>query len=99
MRWRDRRNALTQALTGTPQEIAEVILSHLGVDGAKKVSRALDKRMRAIKPDCEVCKGTGYMPLRFSTACGLPMFQGHLPCDCGRLASGFIEKAAGDRDG
>jgi hypothetical protein len=45
-RWRDKRNALAGVLTGTPREIAAGILRHLGPDRARKVMRALGKRLR-----------------------------------------------------
>jgi hypothetical protein len=61
-RWRDKRNDLAQDLVGTPDDICEAILRRLGVDQARKVARALDKRLRNIKPDCPACRGTGFAP-------------------------------------
>jgi hypothetical protein len=65
-RWRDKRNLLADALTGTPKDIADGILRELGVEQAKKVTRALDKRFRNLKPDCPQCGGTGFSVLSFS---------------------------------
>ena len=58
-RWRDKRNEEARALKGKPKEIAERILRELGVKEAARVVRALDKRLRNIKPDCPRCNGTG----------------------------------------
>ena len=89
-RWRDKRNELAQALTGTPKQVAEAILAHLGPRDARRVLRALDKRLSAIKPDCEGCGGTGFMPVIFSTPCGMPIGPGRHPCDCGELAAAIV---------
>ena len=51
-RWREKRNELAVALTGKPNEVADNILRNLGADQARKVSRALDKRLRDLKSDC-----------------------------------------------
>jgi hypothetical protein len=79
-------------LLGTPDEICEAILSHLGVDQAKKVARALDKRLRNVKPDCLACGGTGFAPAQFSTACGMPIGSGKIPCDCSPAMQGLAKK-------
>jgi len=71
-RRRDNRNEMASVWDGTPKEITEAILSHLGVDKAKKVGRALDKRLRNIKPDYVACGGAGCAPVHFLTACGKP---------------------------
>jgi hypothetical protein len=89
---------LAQALSGTPNEICEAILSHLGVDETKKILRALDKRLRNIKLDCLACGGTGFAPVRLTTACGIPLFGGssRMKCDCSptmqRMASATERK-------
>jgi hypothetical protein len=69
-----------------PKEIAEGLLSEIGVDRARKVLRALEKRLAAIKTDCPACKGTGFMwyqiegkECRFSQ-----------PCDCGPKAEEYV---------
>ena len=43
-RWRDRRNALIEALTGSPAKAAEAIVAMLGVDKARKVAKALEQK-------------------------------------------------------
>jgi hypothetical protein len=48
-RWRDKRNALAGVLNGTPRQIAAGIVRHLGPDRARKVMRALGKRLRMSK--------------------------------------------------
>jgi hypothetical protein len=93
-RWRDKRNELAEAFAGTPKELAEKILSHLGIDNARKVVRALDKRLRNIKPDCRACRGTGFIPMDYSTACGMHLWSGRWLCDCGPMAEALAE----DRD-
>jgi hypothetical protein len=45
-RWRDRRNALIGALTGSPAQTAAAIIAELGVDRARKVAKALEQRIR-----------------------------------------------------
>src|ERR1700730_3587577 len=82
-RWRDRRNELAQALTGSPKEIPEAIFRELGVDQSKKVVRALDKRLRNLKPDCPASGGTASARVQTFTACGTPMSAARIPCDCG----------------
>jgi ParB-like chromosome segregation protein Spo0J len=79
-------------LLGTPDEICEAILHSLGVDQAKKVVRALDKRLRNVKPDCLACGGTGFAPAQFSTACGMPIGSGKIPCDCSPAMQGLAKK-------
>jgi hypothetical protein len=44
--WRMRRNAKAAVLNGTPAQIANGILLHLGVEEAAKVARALMVRVR-----------------------------------------------------
>jgi hypothetical protein len=44
--WRMRRNARAAVLTGTPAQIADGILRHLGVEMSAKVARALMVRVR-----------------------------------------------------
>jgi hypothetical protein len=79
---------LAEALAGTPDEICEAILSHLGIDKTKKVVRKLDKRLRNIKPDCPSCKGTGLSQAKLSMPCGTPLmidgkrWEIRRPCDC-----------------
>jgi hypothetical protein len=83
-RWRDKRNVKAQALDGTPKEISKELLRHLGPDKAKKVVRALDKRLRNLKPDCPACKGTGFTPWHARSACGMLLSEGMAPCDCAK---------------
>lgn len=45
-RWRDRRNALIEALTGSPATAAAAIIATLGIDKALKVAKALEQRIR-----------------------------------------------------
>jgi hypothetical protein len=45
--------------------------------------RALDKRLRNLKPDCVACGGSGFAPVKFATACGSFISNGKVPCDCG----------------
>jgi hypothetical protein len=40
-RWRDRRNALAKALTGSPAVAATTIITELGIDNAHAIGRAL----------------------------------------------------------
>jgi hypothetical protein len=86
-RWRGKRNELAADWTGKPSEIAENILRNLGADQARKVSRALDKRLRNLRPDCPECKGTGWRQFEISPKHMYP-YDGKagavtLPCDCG----------------
>jgi hypothetical protein len=83
MRWREKRNELAQDLNGTPDDISAAILFRLGAEKAKKVARALDKRLRNIKPDCPHCKGTGLVPWYSTTACGMVIGGGRVQCNCG----------------
>jgi hypothetical protein len=92
-RWRDKRNELAQVLVGNPKEVADAILRKLGVSQGRKVVRALDKRLRNIKPGCPACQGTGFAPVRYSTACGMPLWDGKMPCDCGELAAALLSKS------
>jgi hypothetical protein len=43
-RWRDRRNALVKALTGSPATAAAAIVAEIGVDKARKVAKALEQK-------------------------------------------------------
>ena len=83
-RWRERRNALADALTGTPKEIADGILRQLGAETAAKVERALKARLRNLRPDCPACHGTGFVKLEVRTACNRPALPGPvtMPCGC-----------------
>jgi hypothetical protein len=90
-RWREKRNELAAAFTGIPKEVAENILSQLGVDKARRVVRALDKRLRNLKPDCIVCGGTGFAPYDIFTACGLPTGKTTLPCDCSPETQALVQ--------
>jgi hypothetical protein len=83
-RWREKRNDAYEVLQGSPAEICEAILYELGPDQARKIARAFDKRLSAMKPDCPACQGTGFQPIRYSTACGMPIGQGRVKCDCSR---------------
>ena len=93
-RWRDKRNAavdkLDDLLTGKPREIADSILFYLGTDQTKKIARALDKRLRNLKPDCPRCRGTGFIRALMFLHCGAPNIDSATgqqmvvtpPCDC-----------------
>ena len=86
-RWRDRRNELANILTGTPRDVAEGIFSELGAKKARNVARALDKRLRNLKPDCPKCHGEGFYLAEASTACDSPLGVNlRFPCDCGDVA-------------
>jgi hypothetical protein len=93
-RWRDKRNSRAGTLAGKPKEIADGILRELGTDQAKKVVRALDKRLRNIKPDCRACRGTGIMQVEVCAECsGEHSFRTTLPCDCGDQAQAWLNDA------
>jgi hypothetical protein len=77
-RWRDNLKERADVIGGNSKEVAEKILLHLGKVKAQKVMRELNKRLRAIKPSCPSCKGTGYMEPTATTAS-----QGKILCDCG----------------
>jgi ParB/RepB/Spo0J family partition protein len=80
-------------LLGTPDEICEAILCSLGVDQAKKVVRALDKRLRNVKPDCIACRGTGFVSMDTSTECGMPIAKGvKFKCDCSPAIEGLAKR-------
>jgi hypothetical protein len=87
-RWRDSRNEDAQALKGKPKNIADKILRSLGAKEAARVVRALDKRLRNIKPDCRACNGTGFVSDGIQSTCGI-QFQARVvaPCDCGEFAA------------
>jgi hypothetical protein len=91
-RWRERQKEKAGALDGKPKEVAERVIGVLGVAKAKKVSRALDKRLKAIKPDCPVCQGTGNAPLEFRGPCGTKEGAFSVPCDCGPLAEEWLRQ-------
>jgi hypothetical protein len=87
-RWRERRNSKADVLDddAKPKQVAEGLLTELGVDRARKVLRALDKRLRGIKSDCPACKGTGFMWWQIEdTELRYPV-----PCDCGPKAAAAI---------
>jgi hypothetical protein len=48
-RWRERRNRLASAWTGTPDQVAEHIIKELGIEQARKIVRAIDKRVNKTK--------------------------------------------------
>jgi hypothetical protein len=48
-RWRDKRNKIYRAVFDTPDKLAATLVNELGVEHARKVARALDKRIRVIK--------------------------------------------------
>jgi hypothetical protein len=77
-RWREKRNELAVALTCKRDEVADNILRNLGAGQARKVSRALDKRLRDLKSDCPDCGGSGFFQLMFG-----PTVRSSLRCDCG----------------
>jgi hypothetical protein len=86
-RWRDKRNDEAQLLHGKPNEIANRILLDLGPKEAARILRALDKRLRNIKPDCPACHGTGFLRFGLESTCGArtvtEAVRIHHPCDCG----------------
>jgi hypothetical protein len=81
-RWREKRNRLAAALIGTPKEIADGVLQELGPKQAKKVVRALDARLRNLKPNCRVCHGTGFAKVQLFTACGEKLLQDVMVIAC-----------------
>jgi hypothetical protein len=90
-RWREKRNGLAEVLTRRkPEEVADGILHELGVERAKKVARALGRRLRNLKPDCPSCCGTGVFRVGMETARGSPIsFSPTVACDCGPIAAAF----------
>jgi hypothetical protein len=74
-RWRDRRNDMASALTGAPEEVADSILRLLGVEEARRVTCALDRRLRDLKPDCPSCSGLGFVQMG-------PLDQDVVACLC-----------------
>jgi hypothetical protein len=52
--------------------------------GTRRLVRALDKRLRNIKPDCPACGGTGFARVNIYGPCGLKENSVPLsiPCDC-----------------
>jgi hypothetical protein len=96
--WREKRKGAFNALHGSSiaGETAERILAELGVERARKVVRALNKRVRTIKLDCLSCKGTGFIRIQEYLPCtgethGQPLTS---PCDCGPVAAGLAEGLA-----
>jgi hypothetical protein len=89
-RWRDQRNSRANVLAddAKPKEMAEGLLIELGVDRARKVLRALDKRLRGIKSDCPACKGTGFIEWQIEDREGGARFS--QPCDCGPKAAAHV---------
>jgi hypothetical protein len=85
-RYREKRNEDAALLHGTPHEIAEGILRDVGPKKAHRVATALSKRVKALRPDCRHCAGTGFAAANFFTPCGQPMGHGKVPCDCGPIA-------------
>jgi hypothetical protein len=99
-RWRDRRNEAATALTGKPNQIADNILLELGAKDATKVVRALDKRLRNIKPDCPRCSGAGFITSEARMPCGTPLrWNMTAPCDCLPPAPYKLQWAAALVDG
>jgi hypothetical protein len=92
-RWRDKRSELAQVLSGTPKEITDCILFKLGAREAKRVLRALDKRLLNLKSDCLACNGTGFMTMNVFNCSGGVDFTFRHPCDCGENAAAQIEAA------
>jgi hypothetical protein len=97
-RWRDKRNALAYAMTGTfgqPNEIADGILRELGGDKTRKVVAILKKRLRNLKADCPACHGTGFLHFKMETECGMstPLIATE-PCDCGSRAKAALADSA-----
>lgn len=48
-RWREKRNRLARALIGAPPQVAEHIVTELGIEQARRIARAIDKRVNAAK--------------------------------------------------
>jgi hypothetical protein len=82
-RWRAKRNRMASVVDGTPKEIADGLLAEFGPDKARKIARALDKRLRTLKRDCRLCNGTGFAMIQRFGPCGLaesvPL---RAACDC-----------------
>jgi hypothetical protein len=76
--------AVSDALTGTPAEIAGNILRALQLQRTRDVTEALTRRIAAIKPDCRACHGTGFFTIVIDSACGDPRLRHTHPiaCDC-----------------
>jgi hypothetical protein len=82
-RWRERRNQLARTLEGDAPGIAEKIFSELGVKKTKRVADHLRRRLKAIDPNCQLCKGTGFTPvLGIRGPCGGKEGEGRQPCPC-----------------
>ena len=84
-RWREKRNRLAEIFVGKPKEISERILLALGPDQTRKIVRALEKRLRNLRPDCPICDGTGFWNAELYTGCGMRIegLTRMLPCKCG----------------
>jgi ParB/RepB/Spo0J family partition protein len=93
------RELVEALLDCTPNEICESILIHLGVDRTKIVVRALkklQKRLLEIKRDCPRCNGTGFALFQTFTACGMPIGQVRMKCDCGQNMQGGLATTGAD---
>lgn len=92
-RWRARRNARAEALQGDAPWIAEKIFDELGAKKTKRVVDLLRKRLKAIDPNCPVCKGTGITPLiEFKAPCGGKEGEFAVPCQCGEWAQQLMQE-------
>jgi hypothetical protein len=87
-RWRDKLKDRAEDLTGPPREMADKILFRLGAHDARRLVRALDKRLRNIKPDCPTCKGTGLRSITMRSECGAVLY-GPVPALCPCDGSGM----------
>jgi hypothetical protein len=68
---------------GKPDDVAANIVFELGPQKAKKIMRALEKRLAAIKKDCVACNGTGITQRQITTLCSMPQGpQCRIPCNC-----------------
>ena len=82
-RWREQQNAKASALEGDAPWIAQKIFSELGAKKTARVVTLLQKRLKAIDPNCKLCKGTGITPiLDLRGPCGLKEGAMALPCPC-----------------
>jgi hypothetical protein len=82
-RWRERRNELARALIGDAPWIAQQIFSELGAKKTQRVVDLLRKRLKAIDPNCQLCKGTGITPvMEIRGPCGGKEGEYSMPCPC-----------------
>jgi hypothetical protein len=82
-RWRERRNELARALIGDAPWIAQQIFSELGAKKTRRVVDLLRKRLKAIDPNCQLCKGTGFTPtMEIRGPCGGKEGEIAMPCPC-----------------